>query len=57
MRTYRWWRSRKKRIRKKYCLMLGMYMSPKELRGWYKDRLRFEKAWKGERELHGKEEG
>lgn len=35
MRNYRWWLSRKKRVRKKYKLLLGRYYSPKELREWY----------------------
>lgn len=32
MRAYSWWLGRKKRVRKKYTLLLGMYYSPKEVR-------------------------
>ena len=35
MKTYNWWLGRKKRVRKKYHLLCGAYMSPKELRLWY----------------------
>lgn len=38
MRNYQWWKSSKRRIKKKYTLLLGRYMSPKELREWIKDR-------------------
>lgn len=38
MRTYRWWLSQKPRIRKKYTLFLGRYLSPKEVKAWYKAR-------------------
>lgn len=37
MRTYRWWLSQKLRVRKKYTLFLGRYLSPKEVKAWYKD--------------------
>ena len=37
MRTYRWWLSQKPRVRKKYTLSRGRYLSPKELKAWYKD--------------------
>lgn len=30
MKSYDWWLKQKKRIRKKYTLVCGMYMSPKE---------------------------
>lgn len=30
MRTYSWWKSKKKRIRGKYTLCGGVYLSPKE---------------------------
>ena len=36
-RTYNWWRSQKPRVRKKYTLLLGRYLSPKELNEWYKN--------------------
>lgn len=36
MKTYNWWLGKKRRVRKKYTLFLGMYMSPKEVREWYK---------------------
>lgn len=36
MRTYNWWLGQKKRVRKKYTLFLGRYMSPKEVRLWYR---------------------
>lgn len=39
MRNYQWWKSRKKRIQKKYTLLLGHYLSPKELRKWYNHRI------------------
>ena len=37
MKSYEWWLSRKKRVRKKYTLFLGKYISPKELKSWYKE--------------------
>lgn len=36
MRTYLWWLGQKKRVQKKYTLLLGKYLSPKEVRAWYK---------------------
>ena len=36
MKSYAWWRSKKKRIQKKYTLLMGRYMSPKELKIWYR---------------------
>ena len=36
MRTYLWWLSKKRRVQKKYTLLLGRYLSPKEVRAWYK---------------------
>ena len=36
MRTYLWWLGQKKRVQKKYTLLLGRYLSPKEVREWYK---------------------
>lgn len=35
MKSYKWWKKQKKRVRKKYTLLLGRYLSPKELREWY----------------------
>lgn len=32
MRNYRWWRSKKKRVQKKYILFCSKYYSPKEAR-------------------------
>lgn len=37
MKSYEWWLGRKKRVRKKYTLFLGRYLSPKEKRLWYKE--------------------
>ena len=37
MRNYKWWLEQKTRVRKKYTLLLGKYLSPKELRLWYKE--------------------
>lgn len=37
MKSYEWWRGRKKRVRKKYTLFLGKYISPKELKSWHKE--------------------
>ena len=36
MRTYAWWKNKKRRVQKKYALLLGQYLSPKELKIWYK---------------------
>lgn len=38
MKSYQWWRKQKKRVQKKYALLLGRYLSPKELKAWYNDR-------------------
>ena len=38
MRNYQWWLSKKHRVKKKYTLLLGRYLSPKELRLWIKNR-------------------
>lgn len=38
MRSYRWWKKQKKRVKNKYTLLLGRYLSPKELKEWYKAR-------------------
>jgi len=32
-----WWLSQKQRVQKKYTLLLGRYLSPKELKQWYKE--------------------
>lgn len=37
MRTYSWWLKQKPKVRKKYTLFLGQYLSPKELKEWYKE--------------------
>lgn len=37
MRNYNWWLGRKHRTQKKYTLFLGRYMSPKELKLWWKN--------------------
>lgn len=37
MKSYEWWLGRKKRVRKKYTLFLGKYMSPKEVKSWNKE--------------------
>lgn len=31
MKSYQWWKKQKKRVQKKYTLLLGRYLSPKEL--------------------------
>lgn len=36
MKTYCWWRKQKKRVQKKYTLVMGIYFSPKELKYWCK---------------------
>ena len=38
MKSYQWWRKQKKRVQKKYTLLLGRYLTPKELREWYNHR-------------------
>lgn len=38
MKDYYWWKNQKRRIQKKYTLLLGRYLSPKELKEWYKPR-------------------
>lgn len=39
MKSYAWWRKQKRRVQKKYTLFLGVYLTPRERRLWYK-------AWK-----------
>lgn len=39
MKSYQWWKRQKKRVQKKYTLLLGRYLSPKELREWYNHRV------------------
>ena len=34
MRTYQWWLGQKRRVQKKYTLLLGRYLSPKEAKEW-----------------------
>lgn len=34
--NYSWWKSQKPRVRKKYTLFLGRYLSPKEAKQIYK---------------------
>ena len=39
MRNYKWYQSKKKRVRRKYTFLLGWYLSPKELKEvieWHK---------------------
>jgi len=38
MRNYRWWLSQKVRVKKKYTLFLGRYLSPKEVKDILKRR-------------------
>ena len=38
MRSYSWWLSQKPRVRKKYTLCCGMYLSPKEVKKYFKNR-------------------
>lgn len=38
MKSFTWWLGQKPRVRKKYTLLLGGYLSPKEARQWLKDR-------------------
>ena len=45
MKSYRWWKKQKKRVQKKYTLLLGRYLSPKESKEWYKHWLESTK-WK-----------
>ena len=49
MRDYTWWLGRKHRVRKKYTLFLGRYMSPKEVKLWLKDWRARKKVWIAER--------
>lgn len=37
MRDYKWWKRQKRRVQKKYTLLLGRYLTPKELKKWYKN--------------------
>lgn len=37
MRSYQWWRKQKKRVQKKYTLLCGRYLSPRELKIWYRN--------------------
>ena len=34
--SYQWYRSQKRRVQKKYTLLLGRYLTPKELRVYFK---------------------
>lgn len=36
MKSYRWWLGRKARVKKKYKLLLGQYLSPKEVKAFEK---------------------
>lgn len=36
MKSYDWWLQQKRRVQKKYTLLGGKYLSPKELKAWYK---------------------
>jgi len=37
MKSYQWWLNQKKRVRKKYKLLCGKYLSPKEVRIWWRN--------------------
>lgn len=36
MKSYEWWRRQKRRVQKKYTLLMGRYLSPKESKEWLK---------------------
>lgn len=44
MKSYKWWLGRKARVKKKYELLLGWYLSPKEVKAFEKqfERERFQ---------------
>ena len=45
MKSYAWWLGQKPRVRKKYTLLLGGYLSPKEAKQWLKDFQKAKKRW------------
>lgn len=45
MRPYSWWKSQKPRVRKKYTLCCGMYLSPKEVKEYFKRRQKVIRHW------------
>lgn len=36
MKSYEWWKSQKRRVQKKYILLCGCYLSPKETKQFLK---------------------
>ena len=46
MLSYNNWRHLKPRVRKKYTLLLGRHLSPKELTAWKKRRIRSIITWR-----------
>ena len=57
MKSFTWWLGQKPRVRKKYTLLLGGYLSPKEAKQWLKDRQKAKKrlAERKKNEGNGKE--
>lgn len=49
MKSYTWWLKQKRRVQKKYTLLGGKYLSPKELKSWYKAVLKKKKVIEKER--------
>lgn len=45
MKSYTWWLKQKRRVQKKYTLLCGRYLSPKELKEWYKAWCQAKKAY------------
>ena len=43
MQTAKWYKGRKKRVKKKYGLFKGRYLSPKEQKEFYKKYMRTER--------------
>ena len=43
MRNYNWWKRQKKRVKNKYTLLMGWYLSPKELKEAIKWRKKYAK--------------
>lgn len=38
MKSYNWWAKQKKRVQKKYTpVSIGLYLSPREVRLWYRE--------------------
>lgn len=46
MRNCKWWKKQKKRVKNKYILLMGWYLSPKESKKVIKWRKNYEKAKK-----------